>query len=213
MARKRCLPQPCLILIMGVAGSGKTTLAHEILRRLWAVYLDNNHIVDAFFHDTRNGKPYQRLRPRFYQVLYTIAEANLKAGNSILLDVPHIKEMQIPSWRRFIKAVAARTNSKIVVLRCFCSDNVLYQRLHSRGEKRDNWKLIHWDKFLLEQPIKVPVPFSHLDLDTEKNVAANARAAVRYILEHAHNAKSKAAARVVLSARRKAQDVLANGKI
>jgi predicted kinase len=173
---------------MGVAGSGKTTLAHEILRRLWAVYLDNNHIVDAFFPGTRKGKEYERFRPCFYQVLYTIAEANLRAGNSILLDVPHIKEAQMPQWRHFIKRVAARTNSKLIVIRCFCSDHVLFQRLRSRGEKRDQWKLIHWNKFLLEQPIKAAVPFLHLDIDTEKNLAANTGAAVRYILEQAHSA-------------------------
>ncbi len=68
---------------MGVAGSGKTTLAREILRRLWAVYLDNNHIVDAFFPHTRNGRAYQKLRPHFYQALYTIVEENLKRGNSV----------------------------------------------------------------------------------------------------------------------------------
>jgi predicted kinase len=169
---------------MGVAGSGKTALATEILHRLWAVYLDNNHIVDPFFPDVRNGRNYERLRPRFYQILYTVAEANLRLGNSILLDVPHIKEVQIPKWRRFIRRIAARTNSKIVVIRCFCSEGVLHERLHSRGEERDKWKLIHWKEFLTEQPIKTAVPFPHLDVNTEKNLAANARTAVRYILEH-----------------------------
>jgi predicted kinase len=183
--RKRHLSQPCLILIMGVAGSGKTALAREILRRLWAVYLDNNHIVDAFFPDTRSGKNYERLRPRFYQILYAIAEANLRLGNSILLDVPHIKEVQVAKWRRFIKGIATRTRSKIIVIRCFCSERTLHARLHARREKRDDWKFLHWKEFLTQQPIKTPVPFSHLDIDTEKNLAANTRAAVRYILQSA----------------------------
>ncbi len=122
---------------MGVAGSGKTTLAKEILRRLCAVYLDNNHIVDAFFPDTRTGRAYEKLRPNFYRVLYNIAEENLKTGNSVLLDVPHVKEMQILKWRRFIKSLAARTNSKLVVIRCRCSEKTLRARLKSRGETRD----------------------------------------------------------------------------
>ena len=179
---KHLLSKPCLILIMGVAGSGKTTLARDILRHIWAVYLDNNHIVDAFFPDTRSGRNYEKLRPHFYEVLYAIAEENLRVGNSILLDVPHVKEVQIPKWRRFIKRLAARTNSKIIVIRCLCSEKVLHARICVRGEKRDRWKLAHWNKFLTQQPVKIAVPFKHLDIDTEKNLAGNTRVAIRYIL-------------------------------
>jgi predicted kinase len=179
---KRLLSKPCLILIMGVAGSGKTTLAREILRHIGAVYLDNNHVVDAFFPDTRSGRNYEKLRPSFYQVLYTIAEENLRVGNSILLDVPHVKEVRIPKWRRFIKRLAAHTKAKVIFIRCFCSEKVLHSRIRVRNEKRDRWKLAHWKEFLIQQPVKLALPFEHLDIDTEKNLVANARAAIRYIL-------------------------------
>jgi predicted kinase len=169
---------------MGVAGTGKTTLAREILRRLWAVYLDNNHIVDAFFLHTRNGRAYEKLRPCFYQALYTIVEENLKTGNSVLLDVPHVKEMQIPRWRRFIKSLTARTKSKLIVIRCRCSENVLRARLQARGEKRDRWKLKRWKQFLKQQPIDIPVPFPHFDVNTENASSKNVTAAIRYIMSH-----------------------------
>jgi predicted kinase len=180
--RKRRLSQPCLILLVGVAGSGKTTLAKEILRRLWAVYLDNNHIADAFFSHTRNGQAYEKLRPCFYQALYTIVEENLRTGNSVLLDVPHVKEIQIPEWRRFIKSLAVRTKSKLIVIRCRCSETVLRARLQARGEKRDRWKLAHWKKFVTQQPIDITPAFSYLDIDTGQDLSTNARAAVRYIM-------------------------------
>lgn len=183
--RRRFQPGPCLVLMIGVAGSGKTTLAHAILSNFPAVYLDNNQIVDAFFPDTRNGRSYQRLRPNFYQALYAIAEANLKVGNSVLLDVPHVKEIQIPSWRRFIKCLSDRTHSTLVILRCLCSEEVLRSRLLSRGEKRDRWKLRNWAEFLREQPIDVRIHAPHLDLDTHKPVAQNARAAISYIRRRA----------------------------
>jgi predicted kinase len=183
MQRRRLHPKASLILVMGVAGSGKTTLAKEILRRLWAVYLDNNHIVDAFFPDSRNGRRYDKLRPCFYKALYTIAEENLERGNSVLLDVPHIKEVGNPEWQCFIKRLAARTNSKLVVIRCLCSERVLRSRLRSRGEKRDRWKLEHWKEFLREQPISTTVCFHHLDIDTEKDLSRNAHAAIRHILK------------------------------
>jgi predicted kinase len=169
---------------MGVAGSGKTTLARRILRRIWAVYLDNNHIVDAFFPDTRNGRRYEKLRPRFYRALYTIAEENLRAGNSVMLDVPHVKEIQDPEWRRFIKHLVARTKSQLIIIRCLCSERVLQSRIRARCEKRDRQKLSRWNEFSTAQPIHVAIPFPHLDIDTEKNLPAITDAAIRYILEH-----------------------------
>ena len=181
---RKYLPRaPLLILLMGVAGSGKSTLAQHILRRVCAVYLDNNHIVDAFFRDTRSGHSYLRLRPRFYQAIYTIVKENLKLGNSVLLDMPHVKEMQDPRWRRFIKKLAKRSKAQIVVIRCLCSDKTLHARLVRRGEKRDRQKLIHWDSFLKEQPIKMDLAWPHLNVDTDKNLAGNVRAATRYIID------------------------------
>jgi len=184
--------KPCLILIMGVAGSGKTTLAKEVLRQLWAVYLDNNQIADSFFPDTRSGRKYEKLRPKFYGALYTIAEENLKVGNSVLLDIPHVKEIQDPRWRRFIKRLAARAKSQIIVIRCLCSEKILYSRIRSRNEKRDRLKLKQWKQFSTTQPINVAIPFPHLDIDTEKNLSANTHAAVRYIASKARGAKRKA---------------------
>ncbi len=166
---------------MGVAGAGKSTLARTVVRRLRAVYLDNNHIVDAFFPDTRNGQQYQKLRPKLYKALYRIAEENLKCGNSVVLDVPHIKEVQTREWQDSIKNLARRTKAKLIAIRCICSPAVLRERLRTRAERRDEWKLKHWKKFLVQQPIEVPIPFAHLNIDTETSPVKNADIAVQYI--------------------------------
>ena len=181
--RKPLPTRPLLVLVMGVAGSGKTTLAQEILRHLSAVYLDNNQIADAFFPDTRNGTAYAKLRPRIYSALYTVTEENLRLGNWVLLDAPHVKEMQCPEWRSFIKRMVVRTKAKMIVIRCFCSERVLSARIRARGEPRDNWKLDHWQEFLKKEPIEVPIPFRHLNIDTAKPLTKNTQAALRYILE------------------------------
>jgi predicted kinase len=166
---------------MGVASSGKTTLAQEILRHICAVYLDNNHIADAFFPDIRRGGAYERLRPGFYKVLYTITQENLKLGNSVLLDVPHVKEVQTIQWRGLIRRLVKKARAELVVIRCFCSEQTLLTRIRSRSEPRDSWKLTHWDEFLTEQPIRVRIGWRHLEVDTEKKLAANVSEAVRYI--------------------------------
>jgi predicted kinase len=182
MAASKYHPQtPLLILVMGVAGSGKSALATGILQRVCAVYLDNNHVADAFYPQTRRGSGYNRLRPAFYKALYTIAAENLRFGSSVLLDVPHVKEIQLEKWRRFITRLAGDRAAQLVVLRCVCSEETLQARLVQRNEERDRWKLGHWRKFLAEQPIEVAVPFTHLSIDTEKSLSVNTRHAVRYI--------------------------------
>lgn len=174
--------QPKLILVMGVAASGKTTLSKMILQKVWATYLDNNFVVDAFYPHTRTSAEYLKLRPQFYTVLYRIAEENLSVGNSVLLDVPHVKEIHDPAWRKFINKLVAQTNSKLVVIKCVCSEQTLKKRIILRGEERDTWKLDNWDDFLKEQPIDVPVPFDHQDINTEDELSSNVRLAVQHIL-------------------------------
>jgi predicted kinase len=181
-AKRISLARPLLILVMGVAGSGKTTLAKQLVRNISTIYLDNNHIADAFFPATRNSARYEGLRPCFYKALYTIAAENLKLGNSVLLDVPHVKEVQSQGWREWMVGLARSGKATMIVIKCFCSEPVLKQRLRTRGERRDRWKLTHWRAFLREQPIDFPVPFDHLVVNTEEELTANVRTAVDYIV-------------------------------
>ncbi|MCB0293292.1 MAG: hypothetical protein KDH97_23760, partial [Calditrichaeota bacterium] len=66
MKQKQLLSRPTLILVMGVAGSGKTNVARSILERVNAVYLDNNFIADAFFPHTRSDAEYLKIRRNLY---------------------------------------------------------------------------------------------------------------------------------------------------
>ena len=179
--RRYLPPRPCLILLMGVAGTGKTTLGRQILRRLHTVYLDNNHIADAFYPDTRSSDEYRAWRPRFYRALYAIARANLTLGNSVLLDAPHVKDMQLPEWRHDIEQLVADARAMLIVIRCLCSEPVLKTRLRERSETRDQWKIEHWRDFLSGEPIDVSIPFEHIDVNTEQSVSEVADIAVRYI--------------------------------
>lgn len=166
---------------MGVAGSGKTTLCKEIVRRLSVLYLDNNFIADAFFKDVREGAAYRKFRPHSYEALYRITEENLRLGNSVLLDAPHVKDVQTAEWRTFVKDLARRTKSRLVVIKCKCSEDVLRRRLIARGESRDGWKLRNWNEFIRQEPTDVAVPFPHLVVDTERSLAENTKEAARYI--------------------------------
>lgn len=181
MLHRQTLPQTTLILVMGVAGSGKTTMARKILDGVNAVYLDNNFIADAFFPDTRSDAEYLKIRPNLYAALYRITEANLKVGNSVLLDVPHVTQIQERQWQDFLKDLLLCTGARLAVIRCFCSEAELRRRLEARGEPRDQWKLNHWEEFLTREPLQVEIPFEHIELNTEADPGYNLNRALAYL--------------------------------
>jgi len=167
---------------MGVAGTGKTTLAKALLKRICAVYLDNNFIADAFFPDTRTNTPYLQLRGKFYSVLYRVTQENLRARNTVLLDVPHVKEMQDPTWRTWLREFVTTNYAALRIIRCFTSEDVLHQRIRNRREPRDDWKLRNWEEFLEKEPLFPPIPFDHLDLDTStEDIDGHAATAFNYL--------------------------------
>ncbi len=137
---RKSLDHHTLVLVMGVAGSGKTTLAKGMLSRVCATYLDNNFVVDAFFADTRTAPEYIQLRLQLYKVLYGSAEENLLVGNSVVLDAPHVRQMPSARWQQLLDGLVSRTGSALAIIRCFCSEKTLRQRLLSRDEERDMWR-------------------------------------------------------------------------
>ncbi|MFQ5532917.1 MAG: AAA family ATPase, partial [Candidatus Methylomirabilales bacterium] len=163
---------------MGVAGTGKSDLSKAILEQLWAVYLDNNFLADVFSPKSRTDERYLAVRENLYGALYRITEENLRIGTSVLLDAPHIKQVQDPEWRRSIQRLVDETGARLCVIRCYCREQVLRDRLEMRGEGRDRWKLENWEKFLKQEPPRAPIPFPHLELDTEDSLDANVARAV-----------------------------------
>ncbi len=176
------LAHPTLILIMGVAGSGKTTLARAFLEKIAATYLDNNFLADAFFPDTRISPAYLELRPNLYRALYRIAAENLEVGNSVLLDAPHIRQARDPEWCQFLADLVRKTGSELVVIRCYCKEETLKRRLSERGAARDEWKLEHWEEHRAQEPPLAEIPFEHLDLDTTGSVEDKVDGAIAYVI-------------------------------
>ncbi|HSL59250.1 MAG TPA: AAA family ATPase [Acidimicrobiales bacterium] len=126
-----------LVLVGGLPGRGKSTLAAGLERMGLGVTLSSDVVrkeLAGLSPRTPAGAPldeglYGRTwTERTYAELLDRAEALLGAGTSVVLDASWASA----AWRRRAAAVARRTTSELVELRCTCPTAVAEQRILDR---------------------------------------------------------------------------------
>lgn len=150
---------PILRIVIGTAGSGKSTIAQRLARRHGAVYLDKDAMSARFVEAAlvsagydpgdREANPFYRdnILPLEYDSLLDVAGANLRLGCSVVVDAPFSPYLSDPA---FITTAAERFDwppIDVEVVRVHVSPRTLQDRLRKRGLERDQVKLAHWDGY------------------------------------------------------------------
>ena len=153
---------PILRIVIGTAGSGKSTIAQRLARQHAAAYLDKDAMSARFVEAAliaagydpgdRESNAYYRehLLPLEYDSLLDVTGANLRIGRPVVVDAPFSPYLADPG---FITAAAERfdwppVGVEVVRIRIFPA--TLQQRLRERGLERDRVKLAHWDQYWAE---------------------------------------------------------------
>lgn len=150
---------PRVFIVIGPAGSGKTTIAQQTAEQQEAVYLDKDRVSGRFVefaltaagHDPtdRESNDYYRdnLLPLEYATLMDVAGINLRLGRSVVLDAPFGAYFKESNYLTRMAEHFEWPPSEIVVIRVRVPQEVLRARLTRRGLERDRWKLAHWDEY------------------------------------------------------------------
>lgn len=100
-----------LYLLIGIPGSGKTTLAKQISKEIGAKFFE----ADSFFYD-KNEK--YNFNPKLLGVAHFVCQKNveneLKAGNSVIVSNTNLKKRD----RKIYINLAKKYNAKIDVRVC-----------------------------------------------------------------------------------------------
>ena len=116
-----------LIIFGGLPGSGKTTVARALAKRLGALYVRVDTIEQAI--RVSGGDPARDVGPAGYVVAYGVAEDNLTLGRVVIADSVNPLDITRDAWL----AVAARSGVIAVEVEVICSDKIEHRR---RAETR-----------------------------------------------------------------------------
>jgi predicted kinase len=150
---------PTLHVVLGTAGSGKSTIARRLARQHGAAYLDKDAMSARFVEAAllaggfdpgdreANAFYWDHLLPLEYDSLLDVAGANLRLGRPVVLDAPFSPYLSDPTY---IVTATKRFNwpaVDVVVVRVRVSESTIRRRLGERGLERDRHKLANWDEY------------------------------------------------------------------
>ncbi|GAA4917367.1 putative kinase [Stackebrandtia albiflava] len=120
-------PTPTLILLCGLPGTGKTTVAERLVARLRVPYLRMDTVEQAI---RDSGELAGELHAVGYLTCHRIADDQLRAGLSVLVECVNPLPETRDAWRR----VASAAGADIREVELVCSDGDVHRR---RIEQRE----------------------------------------------------------------------------
>lgn len=147
------------LVVVGAAGSGKSTIAARLAERCGAVYLDKDSLagplVDAAMlaqgHSLEERESSQfyreRIMPAEYAALLAVAGDNLRLGLSVVIDAPFAAFLDQAEYLVCAAREAGWPDVHVAVVQVFASEAETRRRLEARGLARDRAKLNNWDEF------------------------------------------------------------------
>jgi predicted kinase len=150
-----------LIVLGGLPGVGKTTIARELAHRLGAVHLRIDTIEQAIRESDLGKGPGDDVGDAGYMVAYALAEDNLSLGRVVIADSVNPIQITRDAWL----SAARRAHVPALEVEIQYSDSVEHRhRVEERIADIGGHRLPTWDEVTARE--YAPWDREHLVLDT-----------------------------------------------
>jgi hypothetical protein len=114
-----------LILVCGLPGTGKTTVAEELAKKTGSHILSTDIIRKELI---RSPEYSDEEKDMVYGMLFSMAEMMLRDGRNVLIDGTFQKE----SLRKTAGGIASNTKSEFRIVEVVCDEAIIRKRLSGR---------------------------------------------------------------------------------
>jgi aminoglycoside phosphotransferase family enzyme/adenylate kinase family enzyme len=174
---------PLLIIMVGLVGSGKTTLSNALAQRLGAVHISSDitrkRLAGIQENEHRYDEPATGLySPEYnrktYDALFSQAEKMLKRNTSVILDAAFLKAEE----RKKAAGIAQELTTDYLAVECRLSPELtqkrLLQRLKEVSASDGSWD-IYQKQLEWFEPVKEFPAERYMSIDTSLPLAQNIR--------------------------------------
>jgi predicted kinase len=167
--------KPTLIALAGLPGTGKTTIARELARRIGAVHIRIDSIEQAL---RESGRFEGRMDDAGYRVAYAVAEDNLRQGLTVVADSVNPIALTRDAW----SSVATRAGVKLLEVELICTDQTEHRhRIETREADIPGHKLPTWNEVVARE--YDPWSREHVVIDTAQQNTKQAIEVIRKALQ------------------------------
>lgn len=162
-----------LIIMSGLPGTGKTTVAKSLSPLLDAVILSSDKIRKELFE-----KPTYKREEReiVYKIMILVAKYLLNAGKNCILDATFNKE----EFRNQVMEKTQCPAKEFFIVECICPEELAISRIQSRKDDYSDADLTVYKNM---KEIYEPVKAKHVTVDTSEDAQHNAE----FIIEKIKN--------------------------
>ena len=162
-----------IIIICGLPGVGKTTVAKGLAPLLNAVILATDKIRKELFSKPMYG---QRERRLIYDVMILMAKYLDMVGINCILDATFTRE----SSRREIKKKLGLASKDIHIIECICPEDIVLSRLRQR---KYDYSDADFSVYRKMKRIYEPIKVEHMTVDTSMLSKTDIRSIATKILK------------------------------
>lgn len=172
------MPKKLLIIVTGLPGTGKTTLAKKIAAKFKLPLISKDTIKEILFDElgAQDRTWSKKVGKASYTLLYHFASLMLQNGQSLILESNFCATCDSPKFQK----IESRYRCQVLQIICFARGEVLIERFKKRSQNKarhpghvDSKNLAEFQPRLLKEkigPLKVKGPIIEIEMTDFKKI-------------------------------------------